>query len=80
MIVSQHYSGSVEVKTQHVQTELVKTEDQHVQAGKGYTVKRFIPMNSTCSFNLILQNLVDLASYKSAIMVMSSCALASYKQ
>jgi len=34
MIVSQHYSGSVEVKAQHVQTELVETEGKHVQAGK----------------------------------------------
>jgi len=34
MIVSQHYSGSVEVKAQHVQTELVETEEKHVQAGK----------------------------------------------
>jgi len=34
MIVSQHYSGNVEVKAQHVQTELVETEEKHVQAGK----------------------------------------------
>ena len=43
MIVSQHYSGSVEVKTQHVQTELVETEEQHVQAGKGYTLHNSFP-------------------------------------
>ena len=52
MIVSQHYSGSVEVKAQHVQTELVETEGKlkHVQAGK-------LLCQQSGSFNFHLQKI-----------------------